>query len=161
LAGAKEKVVFAIMVMVLVWRLVQILVPGLGSNEVDIDKLIEDKPPFKPPAEEPQKFAALPNQHISAYADISVSKWNLPGQGAAPTTREDDADLPDIKLEEIKERGGIIFAKISVSGRTETIREGQSFAGRQAVLDEISKEDNRIVFTWLPNKKQYERVVTG
>jgi len=158
LGGSKEKVVFAIMVAVLIWRVVQVVL--LSGEGPTVDDFVPPKPPIQPPVEEPEKFATLPNQHISAYADMNISKWNLPGQAGAPTTSEDAIGLPEIKLEEIKEIGGIIFAKISVDGRTETKAKGQSFAQGRAVLDEIRQDENKIVFTWVANDKQYERVAS-
>jgi hypothetical protein len=161
LAASKEKVVFVIVVGVLIWRVVQIVLPGGQlTGGITLDDLMPPKDPIKPPVEEPEKFAALPNEHISTYAEMNVSKWNLPGQSGAPATSAEDIGMPEIKLETIKEIGGIIFAKISVDGRTETKAKGQSFAGGRAVLDEIHEDENGIVFTWVASDKQYERVAS-
>ncbi len=158
LARSKEKVVFAIVVGVLIWRVVQIVL--LGGEGPTVDDFLPPRDRVRPTVEEPERFGALSDQHISTYAEMNVSKWNLPGQAGAPTTSEDDVGLPDIKLEEIREIGGIIFAKISVDGRTETKAKGQSFAQGRAVLNEIQRGENKIVFTWVASDRQYERVAS-
>ena len=155
LGRAPEKIVFAVMVMVLIWRVVQIVwqpeIPPEGkTSPLSIDII------------DPEPVEALPNVPMTAYADISARRWNLTGEGLVATDEEDDADLPDIQLEAIVEAGGTLYAQISVDGRSgQMVREGQSFARRQAMLEQVDAEANKIIFTWLPTNRKYERVATG
>ena len=151
LVNAKEKVVFAIAVMVLIWRVVQILVMTTGPEPPK-----PERAPVPPTIVEPGSFNELPNVPVGHYANIAVARWNLTPTGPV-IDDEEDSDLPDIQLEDIEEVRGKLYATISVDGRSVKKRKGQSFADRRAVLDEVDAETKTIVFRWLPSNKKYER----
>ena len=156
LAKAPEKIVFAIMVMVLIWRVVQIVVPREPPSE-------SDNPPQPPSIVEPPTPVQLPDESLSKYADISLGKWDLLGGPVVTDDGEtEDVGLPDIRLDRIEEARGTPYAWMVVDdSRPQPLREGQSFADKQAVLDEIDAEAGKIVFTWRPTNRKYERTTAG
>ena len=158
LGQAPEKIVFAIVVMVLIWRVVQIVWRPPddygGSDPPVVPIKIVDPPPPEGPMD----------KALSDYADISLRKWDLQGGGppSPDGDGEEDADLPDIRLDRIQEAGGTPYAWISVDGGTpKAYTKGKSFAGNKAVIDEIDVEAGKIVFTWRSTNRKYERATTG
>lgn len=157
LAKAPEKIVFAIMVMVLIWRVVQIVMPGTDQDG-------PQNPPTPIPTADPEPANQPADELPSRYADISLGKWDLLG-GDIVTTDDgetEDANLPDIRLDRIEEVRGTLYAWISVDdGRAQAKRKGQDFADRQAVLDEVDAGAGKIEFTWRPTNRKYERTTAG
>ena len=158
LRRAPEKVVFAIVVMVLIWRVVQIVWRPDGPPGDN------DKPAVPIEKADVGQLDQPLDEALSRYADINVGKWNLHGGGPVSDDGDEgeDADLPDIQLERIEEAGGALYAWISVDGRTPQAKtKGKSFAKNKAILDEIHAEAGKIVFTWRPTNRKYERGTTG
>lgn len=157
-AKAPEKIVFAIMVMVLIWRVVQIVMPrtdGPPKHEL----------PIQAPKVEPGPLDPGPDEPVSTYAAIRVGKWDLYGSGPAASSDDDerkDADMPDIQLDRIEEKGSAVYAWVTVDGGTpKPLTKSKSFAKRQAILEEIDTEAGKIVFTWRPSNRKYERTTGG
>lgn len=145
------------MVMVLIWRVVQIVRPGHddGGPLPQVTQI---------PRTDPDPPNQLADEQLSKYADVSVGKWDLLG-GEVVTTDEgetEDANIPDIRLERIEEVRGTFYAWITVDdSRAQAKREGQDFADRQAVLDKIDTGAGKIEFTWRPTNRKYERTTAG
>ena len=157
LAKAPEKIVFAIMVMVLIWRVVQIVMPRPDHGDTQ-------NPPTPIPTADPDPPNQPADELPSRYADIRLGKWDLLG-GTVVTTdggETEDANLPDIRLDRIEEVRGTLYAWISVDdGRAQAKRKGQSFADKQAVLDEVDAGAGKIGFTWRPTNRKYVRTTAG
>jgi hypothetical protein len=154
LAKAPEKIVFAIVVMVLIWRVVQIIwVPPPPPPT--------PHQPTPPPTADPDKLDPGPDQPITRFADVSVGKWDLYQSPGVDTASDDDgstdADMPDIRLDRIEEKGAV-YAWISVDdGTPKPFTKGKYFADRKAVLEEIDMQAGKIVFKWLPTNRKHER----
>jgi hypothetical protein len=164
IAGANEKVVFGLMVLVLIWQVVQIFRPGMFPG-LTLETKARRPDPVPPSKEPPPLPKTLPNVQLDVYKDIDVAKWNVPGQGTVvpeETPRENEPGLPDIKFKGIEKIGGTaVYAKISVDGGSaQRVRQGQRFAKGQAMLETIDVEANKIVFKWLPSGTKYERQAT-
>jgi len=154
LAKAPEKIAFAIVVMVLIWRVVQIVwQPPPPPPPVP--------PPTAPPKADVPAIDTGPDEPLTRYADVSVRKWDLYQSGPVGPTSDDDestdADMPDIQLDRIEEKGAV-YAWISVdAGTPKPLTKGKYFAGRKAVLEEIDIQAGKIVFKWLPTNREHER----
>ena len=153
LVNAKEKVVFALMVIVLIWRVVQIIKP---PDPVDI------LPPKKalPVELDAQEAFKSSQSDLASFASIANKIWSLPGQNVISTGDEQDEGIPEIRLDGIQPIGTTPYARISVDGKSpQMIRRGSYFARKQAILDEIDTEAKRIVFRWILTGKRYEREI--
>lgn len=155
LLGANEKVVFALMVGVLIWRVVQIVYtpppppPAPPPPRIPIDT--EGQAPMKSSRQDAERFAT-----------VSVARWRVPGTQQRVTEDEpDDASLPNITCEGTEPVGPNLWAKIKTDQRSELVRVGSYFAKRRAKLDEIDTNGKKIVFTWMLTGKQYERQIAG
>jgi hypothetical protein len=157
LLGANEKVVFALMVGVLIWRVVQIVYtpppppPPPPPPIIPIEEG-ETQQPMKSSRQDPERFA-----------NVSVARWTVPGTQERVTEEDepDDAGLPSITCEGTQPVGDSVWAKIRTDQRLETVRPGSYFANRRAKLDEIDTNGKKIVFTWVFTGRQYERQIAG
>jgi hypothetical protein len=161
LVRANEKVVFALMVGVLIWRVVQIVYkqpPPIDGKPVAIIPIEDkDKTPERPTtsAQDPARFAS-----------VSVGRWT-PDEGPGPVPDDDepsDAGLPTITCTGTQVLGGgtSVWAQISVDGgKAQLVKPGSYFLKRQARLDKIDTDGKKIVFTWMLTNKEYERQITG
>lgn len=160
LLGANEKLVFALMVGVLIWRVVQIVYtpppPPTTAPPPVIPFGDEEKkaPPMKTSRQDPARFA-----------NVSVARWTVPGMGeVVKETEPDDAGLPSITCEGTQEIGsntGVFWAKILVDGKPELVRPGSYFANRRAKLDKLDANGKKFMFTWVGTGRQYERPIAG
>lgn len=156
LVGAHEKVIFAVMVAALVVRVVQVVRVGEGKEP-------DPPPPQKdvPVHAEIPRMEHLRTETIETYAGFRVKSWT----GSDRVTNEegpDDPEVEKIQFIRVKEVGeGNYWAIISVDGQQETVRENRPFARRRARLDKLDVANNKIVFTWLPSNRTYEKEATG
>jgi len=160
LVKTKERVIFALMVMVLIWCIVQIFMPPVGSKDDN------PQPPLPVQADDPEPLQAMPNTPLDAFAEIGVGTFTVPGEAVVGPEEEPDEGIPDIRFVGIEmigaETAKTPYAKMSVDGGSERlIRQGQHFARRQALLEEVDVEGNKIVFRWLPTGRKYVREATG
>jgi len=159
LGRANEKVVFALMVAVLIWRVVQIVRPG--GNEDERSEVL-DLLPIDAVEREPMKSS---QQDPARFANVSVAAWRIPGPGnEQPDNTGEDVppNMPAISCTGTKVVGTTTYAEIRVGDRVEKNKKvGMYFARRQAILDEINTDRGVIVFTWIANGKKYERRIGG
>jgi hypothetical protein len=152
------------MVAVLIWRVIQIVQPewfnwlpwvNTGPDGPEVPEVIpieiKDPEPFKPSQVDMTRFAT-----------VTANRWEVPGERRDNTPEREDPGLPDIQLAAIEDVGGNPWARIRVDGGTaQLVRVKSLFAERRARLDRIDTENKKILFTWLPTDKQYERTLTG
>lgn len=158
LGRANEKVVFALMVAVLIWRVVQIVYnppKPIGNDGPD---------PVVPIDAGEREAMTSSQQDPARFANVSTAAFQIPGSGPQPVNTDEGvpADMPTISCTGTKIIGTTTYADLRVGDRAENNKKvGNYFARRRATLDEIDTDRGVMVFTWVANGKKYERRIGG